>query len=559
MTVLFALTVLLAVPGPDMLPAELPSGPADLILHGGHVVTMLEPEPDPAPTAVACRGARIIWVGTDAEALSLKGPDTEIVDLDGAVAVPGLVDGHAHLYGLGKALAEIDLRGTSSATDCVQRVYAAAVEIPDGWLQGRGWDQNTWTGGAWPTRQLLDQTVPGRPILLRRVDGHAAWASSEALRLADITAATPDPEGGSIHRDASGEPTGVLVDNAVDLVRAVIPEPSSTEVARRVRAAQDHCLALGLVGVHEMGVKWPRVMHYRELASSGGLDLRLHVFLTDEEKTLANGFAAGPFVAKDLMLQIRGIKLYTDGALGSRGALLLDDYADESGNHGLQVTPTDHLREVCIRAHDDGWQVGAHAIGDGANRLILDLFDEVLGRTDDIDARWRVEHAQIVAPADLPRFASQGVIAAMQPVHCTSDMDWVPDRMGPDRIAGAYAWRTLLDTGAAICFGTDFPVEAVNPMAGLYAARTRMHADGTPPGGWLPGECLDGRTALRLYTLGSAYAAFLEEETGILAPGRLADVTVLSGDPTVADPGALLDLEARLTVVDGKVRWRAGD
>ena len=556
MAALLVLAALLSVPGPEILPAEPPTGLVDLILHGGHVLTMLEPEPTPQPTALACRGGRIVWVGDDASTLALRGTGTEVIDLDGAVAMPGLVDSHAHLTGLGKALLEIRLVGTGSVDECTALVKEAAASTPDGWLQGRGWDQNDWADTAWPTRQDLDAAVPGRAVLLRRIDGHAAWASSEALRLANITAATPDPAGGSIRRDDVGEPTGLLLDNAVDLVSEVIPAPDATEHERRIRLAQDHCLAVGLVGVHEMGVRWDRAEAYHKLAAAGELALRMNVFLTDRPATLEAGLAAGPYVSADLMLQVRAIKLYADGALGSRGALLLADYSDDPGNHGLQVTEVDHLREVCMQALAGGWQVGTHAIGDGANRLVLDLYEEVLG-TDGGAARWRVEHAQIVSSDDLSRFASLGVIAAMQPVHCTSDMDWVPARLGPDRLEGAYAWRTLVESGAAVCFGTDFPVEAADPLAGLYATRTRMHADGTPPGGWRAFECLDGRSALRLYTLGSAYAAFLEEESGLLAPGRLADVSVFSGDPTTVEPAALLELQPRLTVVHGVVRWRA--
>ncbi|HOX25687.1 MAG TPA: amidohydrolase [Candidatus Krumholzibacteria bacterium] len=553
---ILALTALVAVPGPDSLPTDPPDGPVDLVLHGGRVVTMLEPEPSPAPTGLACRGDRIVWVGDDRTVLALAGPRTRVVDLEGAVAVPGLVDSHAHLYGLGKALAEIDLVGTSSAADCVERVAAAAADQPDGWLQGRGWDQNDWPGTAWPTRQLLDAAVAGRAVLLRRVDGHAAWASTEALRLAGITAATPDPAGGAIGRDAAGEPTGLLVDNAVDLVTAVVPDPAPAEERRRIRLAIDHCLRHGLVAVHEAGAPWSRVQLYRELADSGELDLRLYCLLDDQPATLDAGLAAGPFGSADGLLQVRAVKLYADGALGSRGALLLDDYADEPGTRGLPVSTVEHLRDVCRRAAAAGFQVATHAIGDAANRLVLGLYAESLGDRL-VSARWRIEHAQILDPTDLPRFGRLGVIAAMQPVHCTSDMDWATGRLGPERLAGAYAWRSLLASGAVVCFGTDAPVEAVDPLAGLYAARTRAHPDGSPAGGWQPHECLDGRTALRCYTLAGAYAAFQDGESGILAPGRLADVTVLSGDPTGGDPASLLAMRALATIVGGRLRWQA--
>jgi len=338
-------------------------------------------------------------------------------------------------------------------------------------------------------------------------------------------------------------------------VQAVIPPPSAAEVERRVLVAIDHCLSLGLVGVHEAGTPWSRVELYEELAARRDLGLRLVCYLDDDEATLAAGLARGPFATDDGMLHVTGVKLYADGALGSRGALLLQDYHDDPGNSGLQLTPTEHLRQVCRQAAAAGFQVATHAIGDGANRLVLDLYEEVMG--DRLaTARWRIEHAQILAMADLPRFGELGVIAAMQPIHCTSDMDWAVRRLGPDRLAGAYAWNTLLVTGAIVCFGTDFPVEPADPLPGLYAARTRMHPDGTPAGGWRAHECLDGRTALRSYTMASAHAAFLEDETGVLAPGRLADITVLSGDPTTVQPAQILELEPLYTIVQGTIRWR---
>ena len=532
----------------------VPEGPADLILHGGRVLTMSEPEPTPAPTAVGIVGRRIAWVGSDAAVLAHRGPRTRTVDLAGAVVIPGLCDAHAHLYGLGKALAEIDLNGTRSADECVARVRAAAAAAPEGWLQGRGWDQNDWATAGFPHRAALDDAVPGRAVLLRRVDGHAAWVSSEALRRAGIGPDTPDPEGGRIVRDAAGEPTGILVDNAADLVREIVPPVEADEIRRRVLLAAEHCLRLGLTAVHEAGVPAARLALYEEMAAAGELPLRLNCMLEDDPETLDAWLPRGPFRSADGLLSVGAVKLYADGALGSRGALLLADYDDDPGNRGLQLTPREHLLEVARRAGRAGLQVCTHAIGDGANRLVLDVYEQVLGELALDDARWRVEHAQILHPDDLPRFAALGVIASMQPVHCTSDMDWAADRLGEARLAGAYAWRSLLEDGARLCFGTDFPVERVEPLEGLYAARTRRHRDGTPAGGWRAGECLDGRTALRLYTAGGAYAAFAEEELGAVTPGRLADLTVLDGDPVACPPEELLRLRALLTVVAGEIR-----
>ncbi|MEZ4387754.1 MAG: amidohydrolase family protein [Candidatus Krumholzibacteriia bacterium] len=556
MLVSLLLATLLQIPGPAALVTGPVAGPVDLVLHGGRVVTMLEPEPAAPPTAVAIASGRVVCVGDDRRVLALAGPDTRIIDLGGRAAVPGLVDGHAHLYGIGKALAEIDVRGLPDADACAARVAEAASEQPQGWLQGRGWDQNLWPDRAWPTREQLDRVVADRPVMLRRVGGHAAWVNSRALALAGITAATPDPDGGAILRDRDGEPSGILVDNAADLVRAVIPPPPPAEVERRIRLAMPHCNALGLTAIHEMGATWDRVEIYRRLADQGELSLRVIVFLEDDPETLDRGLAAGPYTSADRMLLVRGVKLYADGALGSRGALLLADYSDQPGSRGLQVTSREHLEDACRRAVDAGFQVATHAIGDGANRLMLDIYADVLGGAA-ADRRWRIEHAQIVAPADIPRFGELGVIASMQPVHCTSDMDWVPLRLGPDRLAGAYAWRSLLATGAVLSFGSDAPVESAAPVPGLFAACTRTHPDHTPPGGWRPSEILSEREALRAFTLGPAYAAGLDEDLGVIAPGRLADITVLDADPTGIPAPDLLTVAPWLTLVGGRVVWQA--
>jgi predicted amidohydrolase YtcJ len=533
--------------------------PVDLLLHGGRVITLVDPEPTPAATALAISGDCILQVGDDATILALRQPTTRVINLAGAVVVPGFHDAHAHLYGLGKALAQVDLVGTLSAREAALRVAAKADAAPAAaWLTGRGWDQNDWEVAEFPHRRLLDEVVGDRPVYLRRVDGHAAWVSSAALRLARVTRTTADPEGGRIIRDTEGEPTGVLIDNAIDLVSAVIPLEDEETMRELIANAMTHCLRHGITAVQEAGVSGARVELYKQMHAQGELQLRLYAMLDDDEATLADGFAAGPYTTSDGMLTVRAVKLYADGALGSRGARLLADYSDEPGNQGLLVTSREHLLEVALRAGRAGFQVCTHAIGDGANRLVLDLYQELLASLQLDDARWRIEHAQILAPTDIPRFAELGVIASMQPVHCTSDMDWADERLGPDRLAGAYAWRSLLESGAHLCFGTDFPVEHVDPMAGLYAARTRTHADGTPTGGWFPDQCLAGRQALQLYTVGSAYAAFQERELGRLQPGMLADLTVLSGDPVHGPAEELQSLEVLMTVVGGKIRYTRG-
>ncbi len=530
---------------------------ATLILFGGHIITQTPLAGSQTPTAIAVDGNRIIKVGDDQTIQSFKGETTQIVDLKGAVVVPGFNDSHCHLYGLGKALSEIDLNGTDSPAEVADRVAAAHLMQPgDTWLQGRGWDQNDWEIQEYPHKKILDDVVGGRPVLVRRVDGHAALASSKALQLAGITAETADPEGGQIIRDEDGLPTGVLIDNAVDLVRAVIPAPSNDEMARRVGLAIDHCHRFGITGVHEAGVSWNRVGYYRMLAEAGSLNLRIYGMLDDKPQTLADGLAHGPLHTPDDILTVRTVKLYADGALGSRGARLLEDYCDHAGHRGFFVTDLDHLRSTAQRATKAGFQVGAHAIGDEANRFMLDLYEELNDKLNPADPRWRIEHSQIISPADIPRFAELGVIAAMQPVHCTSDMDWAEDRLCEERLPGAYAWNTLLKSGAHLCFGTDFPVEKVDPLAGLFSARTRAHMDGTPDGGWQAQEVIDGKVALELYTIGSAFAAFMEDRLGKIAIGYYADLTVLDGNPVTCDPVDLLEMKVKMTIVAGRIVYR---
>jgi len=527
---------------------------ATLILMGGHVITTERP----GATALAISEGRIVAVGDDATINNFQGPDTKVVNLEGAVVVPGFNDSHCHLYGLGKALSEIDLNGTGSPQEVVSRIAKAHLEQPgDSWLQGRGWDQNDWEVQEYPNKKLLDDAVGDRPVLVRRVDGHAALASSKALELAGITADTPDPDGGQIIRDADGQPTGVLIDNGVGLVRAIIPSVGSDEMARRVNLAVEHCHRFGITGVHEAGVSWGRVQYYKSLADAGKLNLRIYALLNDVPETLDAGFAHGPLHTSDDILTVRAVKLYVDGALGSRGARLLEDYCDHSGHRGLFVTDLDHLRSAARRATEAGFQVGAHAIGDEANRFMLDVYEELNNSLKPADARWRIEHSQILSPADIPRFAELGVIAAMQPVHCTSDMDWAADRLCEDRLPGAYAGNTLLKTGAHLCFGTDFPVERVDPLAGLYAARTRTHADGTPIGGWQAQEIITGEQALELYTAGSAYAAFMENQLGIIEKGYYADLTVLNGNPVTCEPAELLEMKVEMTIVAGEIVYQA--
>jgi predicted amidohydrolase YtcJ len=517
---------------------------ADVILQNGRIVTLDVARPRAAAVAIA--GDRLTAVGSDREIAALRGPKTRVVDLGKRTVVPGLVDAHGHLLSFGQTLETVDLRGTRSAEEVVRRVRRAAPRNSAEWILGRGWDQNDWPRAVFPHRRLLDAALPGRAVLLTRIDGHAVWASSEALRRAGIDARTPDPPGGRIVREG-GEPGGVLVDNAADLVEKQIPRPDATTRERRLRAAIDRCVALGLTGVHDMGVDGETADVLRRLAATGQLKIRVYAVVAPDEAeaALSGKPEVGPTFTR------RAVKLYADGALGSRGAALLEDYRDDPGNRGLDLIDRKRLVDLARRAHARGWQVAVHAIGDRANRTVLDAFEEALG-PELYAARFRIEHAQVVSPADLLRFAHDGVIASMQPTHATSDMPWAEQRLGPERIRGAYAWRTLLRSGARLAFGSDFPIEEVNPLLGLYAAVTRQDADGRPKGGWYPAERLTAEEALRAFTTGAAYAAFAEDERGTIKPGMSADLTVLDGPVLDVDPRTIRKRKVVATMVAGR-------
>jgi hypothetical protein len=517
-----------------------------LILVGGQVRT-LDPA-RPTATALAIAGPRIVAVGSDADVRALAGPGTRVIDLRGAAVLPGLVDAHCHLYGLGADLEHVSLRGLRSERDAARALEPAARARPPGeWVIGRGWDQNLWPEAQFPSRRSLDAAYPGRPILLTRVDGHAAWVSSAALAAAGITAATRDPAGGKIERDARGEPTGLLIDNAVALVEAAVPAPPPAVIARRIRAAARRAVAAGLTGVHEMGIDDATAAVYRELAARGELPLRVTAYLAGDAAQLARlRQPPAPAVGR---FSMRGVKLYADGALGSRGARLGADYDDDPGNRGLWVTAPESLAAAVGVATAAGWQVAVHAIGDAAVSAVLDAV-LAAARAHPGDLRPRIEHLQVVAPADWDRLVEARAIASMQPTHATSDMPWAERRVGA-RIAGAYAWRTVIERGIPLAAGSDFPVEEVSPLLGLYAAVTRQDGAGAPSGGWYPAQRLTLEEAIAAFTSGAAYAERAERARGMLAPGRDADVTVLDG-PLAADR-SLLARRAQLVIVGGEV------
>lgn len=501
-------------------------------------------------------GGAILAVGTP-DALVRRWPDARRLDLGDATVVPGLIDAHGHVAGLGLSRMRVELEGTRDKAGVLARLREFEATLQPGeWLLGRGWDQNDWPEQAFPTVADLDGAFPHRPVWLERIDGHAGWANSAALRAIgedlDASGVRGDwqPAGGRIVRDAQGRATGVLVDAAMALVDSVLPPLDVAAAERALALGMQEAVRHGLTGVHDAGVSLLQLQAYRNLADRGELPLRIHAMADGDSDALAALCRDGPYRHPGGRLQMRAVKLYVDGALGSRGAALLEDYADDPGNRGLLLMSPAGLADAAAKARDCGIQVATHAIGDRGNRLVLDAYETALAGHPGL--RWRIEHAQVLAPADLPRLAALDVIASMQPTHATSDMPWAEDRLGPARIHGAYAWRSLRDSGARLAFGSDFPVESVDPRLGLYAAATRSNLAGEPAGGWLPGELVTPYEALRGFTRDAAWAGFAENETGALVEGLRADFVVLAEDPLAIPAAGLAGIEVLSTWVDGR-------
>jgi predicted amidohydrolase YtcJ len=552
-----ALLGLATASGRTRLAAQAPQR-ADLIVTAERIYTV---DPNrPVVKAIAVAGDRMVFAGSEAGAEALRGPSTRMVAYAGRTIIPGMVDAHAHLLGLGARLRTVDLAHTRSYQEVIDRVSARARQArPGEWITGRGWNQELWADTRFPTHDALSAAVPNNPVYLTRVDGHAALVNARAIQQAGITSATRDPEGGRIIRGPEGGPTGVLIDRAQGLVSRVIPPASRDEVRERVLAAVAEANRWGLTGIHDAGVDTATIGVYEELARAGRYSLRNYVMIRTDSATLDHWLRTrGPQSAlHGGLIWLRAIKLSADGALGSRGAALLEDYSDEPGNRGLVTTPERYVEWVATRALQTGFQLNVHAIGDRANRTTLDAFQRALARFPVADHRFRIEHAQILHRQDIPRFAALGVIPSMQASHQSSDMAMAADRLGYTRLLGGYAWRSLLNSGVVVPNGSDFPVEETNPLISFHSAVTRQDADHWPAGGWFPAERMTREEALMSMTLWPAYAAFMEDRSGSLAPGKVADFVVLDRDIMTVAAEDILKARVLATWLGGRAVYEA--
>jgi len=496
----------------------------------------------------------------DTAALTRRAGAAKVIDGHGHTLLPGLIDAHGHVLELGYARNQAELAGTASLDAALARVKAYAEAHPDAkWITGSGWNQEIWKLGRFPTAKELDSVVADRPVWLSRVDGHAAWANSAAMKLAGITKATPDPAGGRIERDAGGNPNGVFVDGATELINAKLPAPTRQERIAALDTALAELASVGITGVSDAGIDLPTYLLYRQYADAHKLTARIYAMIRDTGADFDAISKDGPLLGYgNDFLTVRAVKLYADGALGSRGAAMLAPYADDPRNSGLLFLQPDELTAKISKAFGKGYQVGIHAIGDRANDEVLNSYAAAYeAHPAAMALRNRVEHAQIVSLQDIPRFLSLHLIASMQPTHATSDMNMAEDRIGHERIAGAYAWRRFLQQGTLIAGGSDFPVESPNPFYGLYSAVTREDHQGQPPGGWYPGQDMTFTEALRAFTLDAAYAEHAETTLGTLEPGKWADFIVIDHDVVQDSPGKIWSTKVLQTWVGGKQVYAA--
>lgn len=504
-------------------------------------------------TAMVVRDGKIAAVGSPDDLLTIYAiPQQAHIDVGGKTVLPGIIDAHGHMLGLGENLMQVDVRDARSEQQAVAQVVRFAESDKNEWIVGRGWNQENWDVKRYPTAASLDEYLADRPVWLSRVDGHAGWANSKALELAGITADTVSPDGGEIIRDKDGNPTGVLIDNAMALVENKLPATSQDSRRQALTAAFEHLVSEGITSVHDAGVGSQTLRVYQQLAAEQQMPVRVYVMLSAADPNLPALLAEGPQTTADDVLAVRSVKVFTDGALGSRGAALLEPYSDDPHNHGLLVTQPETIERLYHSIIGHGFQVNIHAIGDRANRIALDKFEQTFATLGGRNLRHRVEHAQIVHPDDIPRFKELNIIASMQPTHATSDKNMAEDRIGKARMQGAYAWQTFLQQGTILAAGSDFPVELSNPFLGVHAAVTRQDRDNQPEGGWYAHESMTLEQALRAFTLDAAYAAGQEQVLGSLEPGKWADFIVLDQDPFTVSSDKLWQADILATYVAGK-------
>ena len=527
----------------------------DLVFYNGNVLTMDASRKQ--AQSVAVHQGRIFALGTDDDLESLKNNARQTVDLQGATLMPGFIDAHTHFISGGMSLANVNLVGAFTMPEMQRRVAEKVETTPDGgWIVGRGWDHTKRTDEvAWPTKHDIDSVTTQHPVYLARVDGHVGWANSAALALAGITADSPDPYGGQIMRDERGEPTGILLETAKNLVQNLLPEPDYAARERGLKLALAEAARFGVTSIHDNAPAEDLAL-MRDFRERGDLTVRVNALVRGWEvptpflePMIAIGARTG---TGDDWIKLGALKLSLDGTLGSRTAAMLEPYSDDPGNTGVYRITQAELDPIVERAHKHHIQIALHAIGDGACRMALDSIERAIESHDWPDHRHRIEHEQVITREDMLRFPKLGIIASLQPCHAVTDLAWVEDRVGPERVKLAYAWRSFVDCGTRICLGTDWPVETLDPRVGLYTSVSRQGLDGNPPGGRWPEECLTIEEALLGYTLDAAYVEFAEDRKGSITPGKLADFVLLADDPTTIEPARLLDLQVLATIVDGR-------
>ena len=543
--------VLLAI-----FPSLALSQAADIVFTHGRVRTV---DPSlPLAEAVAVARGRILAVGTSAEMKQYISPKTTVVDLHGRCMLPGFIDNHTHFMSGGFQLQSVDLRTADSQREFARRIRERAEHYPRRWITGGDWDHDRWPGGNPPTKELIDSVAPSTPVFVNRYDGHMALANSYVLKLAGITKSTPDPPGGTIVKDpTTGEPTGVLKDEAMNFVYKLVPDPSEEEMLEAARLALAEARKYGLTGIQDMSSA-ADVRIYQKLKSNGELTARFYSRLpiSQYEHLIGTGIHV-PF--GDEWIRLGSLKAFADGSLGSSTALFSEPFTSDPSTHGLpsDIVLDGSLTKWAIAADAAGLQLSIHSIGDSANGLMLDLFEKIVGQNPTWDRRFRLEHAQHVHPKDFARFARLGVIASVQPYHAIDDGRWAEQRIGHERCKTTYAFRTFLDNGVKMCFGSDWTVAPLNPLLGIYAAVTRRTTDGKNPGGWFPEQKITVQEAVEAYTINNAYAAFEENEKGSIAAGKLADFVLLSDDIFSIDPAAIEHVYVVMTVLGGKIVYQS--